>query len=167
MKRLKHPGTSNDPLGDQAWRALSTAIIAASQLNANDHANLFRRWPGEASDEGRRACLYLWYLLRYRVAEILGRLPTPEDLRNLAVQLHPQFARLIRGDESRLEATLRTLFETTTAEDHVRGGMFLILGTALLGVLLDDAEPQLAAMRPHLDDWWQRNAGRFGELGVS
>jgi hypothetical protein len=44
--------------------------------------------------------------------------------------------------------------------------MFLILGTAALGALLDDAEPELAVMRPHLAEWWQRNADEFRDRGV-
>jgi hypothetical protein len=159
-------GKSGDALDKVAWEVLSGVVAAASTGDANAHAEVFRRWPADVPGEGRRASVYLWFLLRYRVAEVLGRRPAPEDLHELAVRVYPRFARLTRQDEGRLEATFRTVFDSAESPDHLRGSMFLILGTAALGALLDDAEPELAVMRPHLAEWWQRNADEFRDRGV-
>jgi hypothetical protein len=114
-----------------------------------------------------KAGVYLWFLLRYRVAELLGRRPSPEDLHALAVRFGPEFAKLIRGDQSRLEDTLLTVFELAADGRKVTGGDAVVMGSAALGVLLDDdPEAQLTAMRPDLADWWRRNADKFRDLGV-
>jgi hypothetical protein len=34
------------------------------------------------------------------------------------------------------------------------------------GALLDDADAELAAMRPHLAAWWLRNGDEFRDRGV-
>ena len=38
--------------------------------------------------------------------------------------------------------------------------MIIVLGTAALGAMLDDAETELAAMRPALAEWWKRRDGK-------
>lgn len=108
-------GLSGDALDRAAWESLSGVILAASHGDANAHAEVFRRRPGQATAEGRRASLYLWYLLRYRVAEVLGRRPSPEDLGDLAARTYPRFALLIRQDVGQLEATFQTVFESSSA----------------------------------------------------
>lgn len=158
---------AGDALDAAAWDALHTAILAASKGDADAHAEVFRRWPGDSAAEGRRASLYLWYLLRYRIADVIGRRPSPEDLRALAVSTYPRFALLIRRDVGQLEATFRTVFESAESSDHLKGGMFLILGTAALGSLLDDAASELGVMRTNLSDWWRRKAAEFHARGVA
>jgi hypothetical protein len=162
----EHASLSGDPLDRAAWEALRGAILAAGMGNANSHAEVFRHWPGSAAAEGRRASAYLWYLLRYRIAEVLGRRPTTGDLHDLVTRAYPRFGALIRGDEGRLEVTFRTVLEGTAAEDHLKGSMFLILGTAALGSLMDDADRELDAMRPHLLAWWRGVANEFQQMGV-
>lgn len=160
-------GQAGDALDAAAWDALRTVIMAASKGDADTHANVFRRWPGDAAAEGRRASLYLWYLLRYRIADVTGRKPSPGDLRDLAVRAYPRFALLIRRDVDQLEATFRTVYESAESPDHLKGGMFLIIGTAALGSLLDDADNELGVMRTHLVDWWRRKADEFHARGVA
>jgi hypothetical protein len=160
-------GQAGDALDVAAWGALRTAILAANKGDAQAHAAVFRRWPGDAAAEGRRASLYLWYLLRYRIAEVVGGRPSPEDLRDLAVRAYPRFALLIRRDVEQLEATFRTVCESAESQDHLKGGLFLILGTAALGSLLNDADNELSIMRTNMADWWHRKAGEFHARGVA
>jgi hypothetical protein len=40
------------------------------------------------------------------------------------------------------------------------------MGPAALGMLLDDPQTELTAMRPQLAEWWRRNADEFRDLGV-
>lgn len=97
---------------------------------------------------------------------LLRRRPSAEDLHELAVRFYPEFTRLIRGDESRLENTLLTVFGLAPEDRQIRGGMGVVMGSAALGVLLDDPETELAEMRPHLAKWWRANADEFHDLGV-
>jgi len=109
---------------------------------------------------------YVWYLLRYRVAEILGRKPTAEDLHELAVSAYPQFSVIIKGDVTLLEGTLRSVFELESAQQKLTGGKLVVLGFAALGALLDDPKTELDRMRPHLADWWRRHSAEFRAGGA-
>jgi hypothetical protein len=51
-----------------------------------------------------------------------GRAAQPEDLHALAERFHPEFARLIRGDQGRLEDTLLTVFALAADGRKVTGG---------------------------------------------
>jgi hypothetical protein len=63
---------------------------------------------------------------------------------------YPAFARLTRGDVRQLENTLLTVFGFASEDRKVSGGMGVVMGSAELGVLLEDPEPGMAVMRPHL-----------------
>lgn len=76
---------------------------------------------------------YLWYLLRYRVAELQDRRPGPEDLHPLAERVYPAFARLTRGDVRQLENTLLTVFGFASEDRRVIGGIGVVMGSAALG----------------------------------
>ena len=107
-----------------------------------------------------------WVLLRYRVAEMLGRRPSPQDLHSLAERYYPQFSKLIRGDQRQLEDTLLTVFAFAAEGRKVKGGNAVVMGSAALGVLLGDPAAELAAMRPHLAAWWEGNKAEFGRGGT-
>jgi hypothetical protein len=50
----------------------------------------------ELANDGQ-AGTYVWYLLRYRVAEILKRRPSPEDLDELVLGAWPGFPQVMRA----------------------------------------------------------------------
>lgn len=159
-------GLAADGLDARSWDALWQSVPAAHRGDAEAHVVPLLRYERDAPADVR-AGVYLWFLLRYRVAELLGRRPSPEDLHVLAVRFHPEFARLVLGDQRRLEDTLLTVFALAADGGKVTGGDAVVMGSAALGVLLDDdPEAQLAAMRPALADWWRRNADRFRDLGA-
>lgn len=147
------------------WDTLCQSVAAAHRGDAEAHVAPLLRLEREAPHD-TKVGLYLWYLLRYRVAELLGRKPSPGDLHALAERFYPEFAKLIRGEHSQLEDTLLSVFALAAKGRKITGGNAVVMGTAALGVLLDDPEVELAAMRPHLVTWWARNAAAFREPGV-
>jgi hypothetical protein len=156
-------GPADDGLDGLSWDVLCQSVAAAHRGDAQAHAAPLLRYEREVPRD-TRAGVYLWYLLRYRVAELLGRRPSPEDLHALAERSYPAFARLIRGDRSQLEDTLFTVFGLACEGRKVGGGMGVVMGSAALGVLLDDPETELAAMRPHLAQWRRASADEFRDL---
>ena len=156
---------AGDGLDGLSWDALCQSMAAAHSGNAEAHLAPLLRYE-RAAPEDTSAGIYLWFLLRYRVAELLGRRPGREDLQAVAERYYPQFAKLIRGDKSQFEDTLLTVFSLAPEDRKVKGGDAVVMGSAALGVLLDDPEAELAAMRPHLAEWWQANAHEFRELGA-
>lgn len=155
------PAAPGDGLDPVSWAAVCESTAAAHRGDAHAHVTPLLRLEREMPNDPR-AGLYLWYLLRYRVAELLGRKPNAEDLHALAERFYPAFAKLIHGDRDQLENTVLTVFALVNAERKVSGGDAVVMGSAALGVLLDDPESELTAMRPHLAAWWQRNAAKFG-----
>ena len=153
----------DDDLDAVGWSLLRESVIAAHQGDAEGHAAALLRLERDLPVDVK-AGAYLWYLLRYRVAVLAGRKPRPEDLHDLAQRFAPSFARLIRGGQSELEDTLLTVFNFAAHGEPIKGGRAIVVGSAALGVLLDDAETELAEMRPHLADWWRRNANEFRDL---
>lgn len=151
---------ASDGLDTANWELLREVVTAAHQGDAEGHVAALLRLERDVPADAK-AGAYLWYLLRYRVAAQLGRRPRPEDLHELAQRYAPKLAKLIRGGQDELEDTLLTVFHFPTYGRKVKGGKAIIVGSAALGVLLDDVEAELAEMRPHLADWWDRNASEF------
>jgi hypothetical protein len=147
------------------WALLAGSVMSAHRGDAGAHVAALRRLERDVP-AGARVGAYLWYLLRYRVVAMLGRRPGPEDVRELARRFWPEFAKLIRGDHSQLEDTLLTVFRFAAEDRKVKGGRAIVMVSAALGVLLDDPETELAAMRPHLAQWWRTNADEFRDLGA-
>lgn len=156
-----HAGDGLDTLN---WELLRQSVTAAHQGDADAHVAALHRLEEEAPIDAKVGA-YLWFLLRYRVADLLGRRPEERDLRELAMRFYPKFSKLIRGDQRQLEDTLLTVFEFAPEDRKVKGGRAVVMGSAALGVLLDNPEADLIAMRPHLAKWWQRNVDEFRDLG--
>lgn len=109
---------------------------------------------------------YVRYLLRYAIADRLGRRPTVADLQAMARRGQQGFAQVVRGDAGVLEDVLRTAFDLQAAGRMVTGGTFGALGIPALGVILDDPVRQLAEMKPHLAAWWHRKGQDLVRDGV-
>jgi hypothetical protein len=156
---------SGDGLDDANWEILCDAIAAAHRGDTAAAHAATRRLDTDVPVDGQ-AGTYLWYLLRYRVTEIFGHRPTQEDLRELTAISYPKFSRVIRGDSRLLWNTLRTVFKLAPDEEKVTAGQLVVAGSVALGVLLDDPQAQMDAMRPHLADWWRRSLESFRAQGI-
>jgi hypothetical protein len=153
------PGPA-DGLDARAWAVVCESATAAHHGDAGAHVAPLLRYEREAPQDIVVGA-YLWYLLRYRVVELLKVRPSAEDLRALADRYYPAFSKLIRGDQGQLAGTLLTVFALAAEDRKVSGGKAAVLGSAALGVLLEHPQAELAAMRPHLAAWWERNATIF------
>ena len=164
------PGASvsGDGLDEGVWQMICDILVAAYHGDASAFIHATERLTQVLPLEGQRlAGAYLIYLLQYRVIDILGRSPTREDLQELAGRVSSKYARLLQVEASLLEDTLRTTFKLASPETEVKGGRFAVSSSATLGVLLDDPQADLEVMRPHLAEWWRRNAEKFQNRGVS
>lgn len=91
--------------------------------------------PSERSGEtGYSSTAYIWYLLRYRVVEILERKRAAEDLRELATGRWPAFAAVVYGDEQLIEDILRSVFKLAPVQDEITGAKPIVLGSVTLAV---------------------------------
>lgn len=158
---------SADGLDEGVWKMMCAILVAANQGDSAAFIDASERLTQSLALEGQRlAGAYLLYLLQYRVIEILGHRPTREDLHRLADRATPKYARLLQVEASLLEDTLRTTFKFASPETELKGGRFAVSSSAALGVLLDNPLADLQGMRPHLAEWWRRNAEKFRDIGV-
>jgi hypothetical protein len=155
---------SGDGLDDAVWQILIKAVLAAHRGDAHAAQMATRRFATDLPIDGRPGT-YIWWLLRYRVAQLLGRQPSPDDLHEIASRAHSRFAAVIR-DASVLEDVLLTVWKLAPPEREVNSGRFLVAGTVALGVLLRDPAADLEAARPDLSAWWRENLDKFRSQGI-
>jgi hypothetical protein len=167
------PGSLPDPepadvIDPVRWQILSEMIIAASRGDKDEVHKAIMRMAKEVPDDGV-AGTYLWFLIQYHVAKLLGHQPTADELHQLADDISARFLRAVpaaRTDQSILERALRTVFDLAAEEEQVAGGRIVVVGAAALGVMLDDPSAQLESMRPLLAEWWRRYQDDFREQGL-
>jgi hypothetical protein len=155
---------SGDVLDDRVWQILREAVVAAGSGNVRAAHRATSRFDTDIPVDGR-AGTYIWWLLRYRVAQLLGRRPTADDLRDIAARKQDTFGALIT-DASTLEDVLLTVWHLAQSEREVQAGRFLVAGVTALGVLLDDPAADLEAALPDLAAWWLKNLARFRAQGI-
>jgi hypothetical protein len=154
-----------ETLSDVRWQILSDAIIAAHSGEAEAMRTAMMRLETDVPAEGH-ATMYVWYLLRYVIADHLGRRPELKDLQEIARYRHREFSQVVQGGARALEDELCTAFGMAGPGQEVTGGMFAVLGIAALGVLLKDPAAQLASIKPRMADWWQRRGRDMVREGV-
>jgi hypothetical protein len=134
-------------------------LTAANRGDGKAFLKLLQRFSEGLTDERRaEASTYLTYLLRYRLAEILGRGPTADDLHRLAVATHPLYAKVVSEPAGTLEDTLRTVYKMPPTGPQQSGARLFVSGIAAAGVLFSDPSADLAVIRPHLAEWKSRSA---------
>jgi hypothetical protein len=157
--RRGRPSMPADGLDEDAWQRLTGVLTAAHRGDGNTFLKLLQRfeagWPDQMRDE---SSAYLVYLLRYRVAEILTRRPTADDLHELAVQTYPSYAKVVTEPAGTLEDTLRAVFKMPPTGPQQSGARMFVSGCAAAGVLFNDPPADLAVIRPHLAACLSRSA---------
>jgi hypothetical protein len=158
---------ADEEFDQELWQRLGKVIGAANRGDTRAHTAEFLLWAKEVPlARQQRAGLYLWYLLQYRITDTLRRRPTQQDLHEIALSAYPRFRQVVTADETLLEDVLRKVFEFPQLKTHIQAGQLAVLGSAVLGVLMDHPAADMEAARPHLIQWWQRNVKRFREQGL-
>lgn len=158
-------GGSGDGLDETNWQILRDAVIAASRGDADAMAAATRRFDTDVPVDGR-AGTYIWWLLRHRVAQLLGRRPGYGDISQIAGYAEARFGAVVR-DADLLKNVLLTVWNLAAVpQQEVTGGQFLVAGVAALGVLLRDPAADLEAVRPDLAAWWRANIEKIRADGI-
>lgn len=101
---------SADGLDEDAWQCLTSAVVAANRSDGNGMAMYIRRFEALPDDKIDAATRYLWYLLRFRVVQLLRRRPTAEDLHELASRTYPRYRQVVRESGSRSRTLSEHIF---------------------------------------------------------
>jgi hypothetical protein len=149
----------SDGLDEEVWQRLADVIAAANRGDDNTFLKLLKRFDAGWSDKTRdEASIYLFYLVKYRVVEMLARRPAAEDLHELAVRTYDKYAKVVREPPGTLEDTLRAVFKMPPDGAQQAGARLFVSGAAAAGVLFNDPSADLAVIRPHLAEWRLRSA---------
>jgi hypothetical protein len=150
-------------LDEMAWSYLVGAVGAAHAL---DQQELKRRTLAAAREVPlpglQEAGLYVWYLLRCALADAAGQWPPADDeLRRISEDHIQRFTVLLPAGRENLEDLFRHVFERAARVREVTAGDLLLQGSAALGVLYDDPDRELEAMKPRLEYWWRLHSAKF------
>jgi len=153
-----------DGLDDEVWPRLADIMIAANRGDPDTMLKLVRSYDAATShDQQLAGAAYAAYVLRYRVIEPLRRMPTAEEIVELAARIYPKYSRVIREPVSSLEDALRAVFTMPrpNGTQVAPSARLFICVTAAAGVLLKDPPAaDLASMRPRVARWNARDAGQ-------
>jgi len=167
-RQADDPGDVAHDLDDEVWRRLDTALSAVCRRDKEGFVSEVNTWPTELLLAGQqRSSMYLWFLLNYRIQEVLQRKPSPSDLNGLGLATLSKVRDILTNvNESKLEEVYRVVFEIAPLKSGLDNGEFSAVGLVALRVLLTEPTEQLAAMRREMTDWWGRNYRRFQKLGL-
>lgn len=140
----------DDGLG-RAWALTTDLVVSAHSLNPYAHARTFKRLLKKGD---RRGGLYVYYLTSSHVEARCGRRPSLEDIHGVASSVFPGISRLLRIDVPKVEDLLRGYWNLETVGEAVIGSDAILIGSAVLGVMLERPEAQLKEMRPALAEWF-------------
>lgn len=150
-------------LDDGVWQLLCDAVAAVHNGDAAEaHAatdRIARRVPFNSEP-----ALYMWWLLRYIVAEMVGHRPSAGELAQLAETVKPKAMRVI-PDPAVVHNTLLTVWKLATEAQTMAEGRLLVGMIIALGVLLDEPGEQMEAARHHLANWWARSRDEYEARG--
>ena len=161
--------SAEDGLDEIAWGRLRIIVDAANREDADGYAEALLWQPPDFGLAGHhRTAAYLLYLLSFRVKEALqANKPTEQQLHDLAVEIYPKLHEILENaDQIRVEETLRIAFELPPVAGGVTPGDFGVFAGAVLGLLMDNPDQELAAVRPRLAGWWNRNHDSFLRQGL-
>ena len=152
-------------LNERRWQIMCDVISAVQRGDRSAAHAATDRLEAEVAAEGH-AGVYVWYLLRYAVAGYLRRKPTVDDLHRLAQRRYAKFADVVNADESVLEDVLLTAFNLAPLGRQLSGGKFVVFGLVAAGLFFEDPAVQLAEVKPHFADWWQRRGRQLVREGL-
>lgn len=153
-----------DGLDQGVWQTICDAVRAIHRGDptaAHAATDRFARRIPFDSQPG----YYVWWLLRYRIADTLGHRPSADELHQIAETVRPKAALVIR-DPACVENALLTVWKLASKEQAMADAQLLIGAIVALGVQLSDPHEQMEAARPHLADWWARNLDKFTAEGI-
>jgi hypothetical protein len=147
-------GPASDGINKKVWRSVRKVVNAAHANDAKHFRRRYRRLgktlsPAEQQLMGK----YIRYMLRYRIVDSHGGQPDREELHAITVRLAPRFKQLVGDDANALEDTLLTVFQMPSPGRAVEGGRLTVHASAIIGLLLERPDFEMAVIRHPLARW--------------
>lgn len=147
-------GPASDGIDKKVWRGVRQIVNAAHADDARKFRRLCLRLgkklgPAEQQLMGQ----YVRYMLRYRITDSYGGWPDRAELHAVTVRLAPRFKQLVGYDANALEDALLTVFQMPSPGRAVEGGRLTVHAAAIIGLLLERPEFEMALIRGPLSRW--------------
>jgi hypothetical protein len=157
---------SKDALDEVVWDHVVRMVRAAHGLSHADYMARATELGRESLPRQKQASLYVWYLLRNAVGEIIEwRVPSDEDLQRISHAYFGGFRALVGRDESTFEDLLLRVWERPRRAGKMSFGDLAVLGAAAIGILYQDPDKSLAWVRPRLNTWWLKSSDKYLKNG--
>jgi len=153
--------TDEQPVSREYWDAITAGIVAAHHGDHRGHVDAILKLESLRPSPGR-ATAYVYLLLQLVLVEIgADELATDDSARswllNYAREVYPTWAPLIGRPALALERLFLTPFGFAPQGEAIVGAEMIFLGTAALGVILDNPTVDLGYLIPRVDSWWEQN----------
>ena len=152
---------SADGLDDEVWQRLVDLMSAANEGDTRAWLAMGKHFDDGLSDDRKRESnLYVWFILRFRVIELVQRRLTAGDLNAMALRAFPKYTKILRLPVIFLEDTLRTSFRMPSIGEQPTDNYLFLSAIAAAGVLLEDPAADLVSIRPRVARWRFRDVAR-------
>ncbi|WP_326837376.1 hypothetical protein VSH64_21190 [Amycolatopsis rhabdoformis] len=102
-----------------------------------------------------KATRYVTYLLWRQVKDTLGRQPADSDFEIVAHRAHERVSQLLKVTPGDLEGVVRVVFGRSFEGFTVSAGDFILMGSAILGSLMENPVSDLGKIYPKLEEWYR------------
>jgi hypothetical protein len=143
----------DDGLGQRAWDLTYHLVLAADSLDSFAHVDAYMRLMGE---EKKRGALFVYYLTMHRLTNGFSKKLSAGEIHDVASSLFPEISALIKVGVSKVEDLLLTYCDLATPKQEVGGSDAVLIGSAVLGVILENPTSDLETMRPDLAEWFAK-----------
>lgn len=153
-------------MNDSVWNLLVELVSAAHSADHKRFIAALQPYGYSTTLEDQQlTALYAHVLLTTHISGTLRRVPTVEDLNQLARAHSRDFDILLpTGPKLTLEETLRKAFKIGQQPEPIKRGIYDISLIAALGLLLEDPQTDLDELRPRLATWCELNATDLEEI---
>ena len=141
-------GPASDGIDKKVWRGVRQVVNAAHADDAKKFRRLYVRL-GKKLDSAEQQLMsrYIRYMLGYRIADSYGGRPDRAELHAVTARLAPRFKQLVGYDANALEDALLTAFKMPSPGRAVEGGRLTVHASAIVGLLLERPEYEMAVIR--------------------
>jgi hypothetical protein len=145
---------SDSVIEPRNWNILREMVIAARGRDIAQFRASARRLEQEVPVD-EKANRYVTYLLWRQVKDTLGRQPEENDFEIVAHRAHGRVSQLLKVTPGDLEGVVRVVFGRSFEGFTIPAGDFILIGSAILGSLMENPEADLLGMYPKLAEWFK------------
>jgi hypothetical protein len=140
------------------WLILVEMITAGHEANARRFKVAAQRLEDDVPVDSTGGH-FIYYLLKQAITNRLAGPVSPDELRGLARDIKPQVTRIAKVGEDDIAKVMMTALDLAEKKDLPTEEILIVLGSVILGCLLDTLPEDLTAHYSGLMDWHNKTFG--------